>query len=70
MKRKNRFPAGWSEDRVRRALQHYESQTEDEAVAEDEASFERSKQTVMKVPRALVPRIRQLIAKHQKSGAA
>jgi hypothetical protein len=31
----DRFPEGWDADRVRRVLEHYESQTEDEAVAED-----------------------------------
>ena len=36
----NRFPPGWDEARVRDVLEHYQSQTEDEAVAEDEAAFE------------------------------
>jgi hypothetical protein len=44
---------------------HYEEQTEDEAVAEDEAAFEDSTQTVMEVPNELVPAIRELIARHQ-----
>ena len=35
----NRFPPGWDEARVRDSCEHYESQTEDEAVAEDEAAF-------------------------------
>ncbi len=61
----HRFPAGWNEERVRRVLTHYEKQTEDEAVAEDEAAFEDSTQTVMEVPNDLVPAIRELIAKHQ-----
>ena len=59
----SKFPRGWDEDRVRRVLAHYEKQNEDEAVAEDEASFDDAKQTVMEVPRALVPVIRELIAK-------
>ena len=46
-------------------LMHYEEQTEDEAVAEDEASFEDSTQTMMAVPNELVPAVRELIAKHQ-----
>ncbi len=33
----SRFPEGWDDKRVREVLQHYETQTEDEAVAEDEA---------------------------------
>jgi hypothetical protein len=38
-KAKTKFPPGWDEERVRRILEHYENQSEDEAVAEDEASF-------------------------------
>jgi hypothetical protein len=49
---------------VRQVLAHYEEQTEDEAVAEDEAAMEESTQTVMEVPHELVPAIRELIAKH------
>jgi hypothetical protein len=49
---------------VRKVLTHYEEQTEDEAVAEDEAALEESTQTVMEVPHELVPAIRELIAKH------
>jgi hypothetical protein len=63
--RQNRFPPGWSEERVRRVLAHYEEQTEDEALAEDEAAFEARDQTVMEVPTELVPAIRELIAKHR-----
>jgi hypothetical protein len=59
------FPPGWDEERVRQVLAHYEEQTEDEAVAEDEAAIEESTQTVMEVPHELVPAIRELIAKHQ-----
>jgi hypothetical protein len=63
--KKNKFPKGWDEERVRRVLAHYEKQTEEEAVAEDEAAFEDRTQTLMEVPRALVPTIRELIAKQQ-----
>jgi hypothetical protein len=59
------FPPGWDEERVRKVLAHYEEQTEDEAVAEDESAFEDSTQTVMEVPHTLVQAIRELIAKHQ-----
>ena len=62
---KNKFPKGWDEDRVRRVLAHYEEQTEDEAVAEDEAAFEDRTQTLMEVPKQLVPAIRELIAKQR-----
>jgi hypothetical protein len=61
----NKFPDGWDEGRTQRVLGHYEGQTEDEAVAEDEAGIE-SSETVMNVPRNLVPKVRELIAKHQR----
>jgi len=60
------YPAGWNEDRVRKLLQHYETQTEDEAGAEDEAAFRRRDQTVMVVPTRLVPRITKMIAREGK----
>ena len=63
--RQHRFPPGWDAERVQKVLAHYEEQTEDEAVAEDEAALEDQTQTMMKVPTALVPAIRELIAKHQ-----
>ena len=63
--REKRFPSGWDEERVRRVLAHYEDQTEEEAVAEDEAAVEEPDQTVMEVPTTLVPAIRELIAKHE-----
>jgi len=56
---KTKFPTGWDEARVRRVLAHYEQQSEDEAVAEDEAAA----RTFMEVPRKLVPAVRELIAK-------
>ena len=56
------FPPGWDEERVRRILQHYDSLTEDEEVAEDEAAFEDSTQTVMEIPNELVPTVRALLA--------
>jgi hypothetical protein len=67
MSKQSRFPEGWNESRVKRVLEHYESQSEDEAVAEDEAAFEQRDQTVMEVPSDLVPIVRELIAKHRKA---
>jgi len=63
--KQSKFPTGWDEEKVKRVLAHYESQTEEEAVAEDEAVFERESQTVMEVPKKLVPLVRELIAKSQ-----
>ncbi len=65
--KKTKFPLGWNEERVRRVLAHYEEQTEEEAVAEDEAAFEGAKETVMEVPKELVPTVRDLIAKRRRA---
>jgi hypothetical protein len=66
MKRTGKYPPGWDEARVRRVLEHYETQTDEEAVAEDEAAFEVT-DTAMTVPADLVPVVRQLIGKHRRS---
>ncbi|MGD9163079.1 MAG: hypothetical protein PVG39_32035 [Desulfobacteraceae bacterium] len=60
---KNRFPKGWDEDRIKHVLDHYENQTEEEAVAEDEAAWEDISQTFVKVPNELIPAVRELLAK-------
>jgi len=59
-----RFPTGWDEEKVRRVLAHYEEQTEEDALLEDEAGMEPS-ETVMNVPHDLVPEVRELIAKRR-----
>ena len=58
MKRESHFPPGWDAERVRRVLEHYESQTEDEAVAEHEAAYEDPTHTMMAIPKELVPTVR------------
>ncbi|HVE91108.1 MAG TPA: hypothetical protein VNE62_02245 [Actinomycetota bacterium] len=65
MKAENRLPPGWSEERVRRVLEHYESQTDEEAVAEDEAAYSSDGQTMIQVPTDLVPEVRDLLARRQ-----
>ncbi len=67
MSKQSHFPPGWDEARVRRVLEHYESQSDEEAVAEDEAAFEGTTHTAMEVPVDLVPAVRELIAKHRRS---
>jgi hypothetical protein len=65
---KNQFPPGWDEARVRDVIEYYENQTEDEAVAEDEAAFADS--TMMAVPPPLVPEVRELIARYEEKKAS
>ena len=63
--KQSQFPPGWDDKQVQKVIAHYEAQTEEEAVAEDEAAFEDQTQTVMEIPTELVPIVRELIAKHQ-----
>jgi hypothetical protein len=65
-KSKQKFPPGWNEKRVRAVIKHYENQTEEEALAEDEAA-RNAEHTLMSVPTELVPVVRKLIAEHQRS---
>ena len=60
-----KLPPGWDESRVRRVVDHYESQTDDEAATEDQEAFESTTHTAMEVPVELVPEVRQLIAKRR-----
>lgn len=61
-----KFPPGWNEARVRRVLEYYESQTDEEAASEIRSALEN---TTMEVPTALVPIVRELIAKRKSSRA-
>ncbi|NQU38834.1 MAG: hypothetical protein HQ523_02670 [Lentisphaerae bacterium] len=65
--KKGDFPSGWTEDRVREVLVYYETQSQAEAVAEDEAAIENPSQTLMEVPNELVPQVRELIARKKAS---
>ena len=60
-----KFPEGWDESRVQRLLERYESQTDEEAVAEDEAAFESTTHTAMEIPVDLVPKVRELLGKRR-----
>lgn len=60
-----RYPAGWDEARVKQVLAHYEQQSDDEAVAEDEAAYESTTHTTMEVPVDLVSAVRELLAKRR-----
>jgi hypothetical protein len=62
----NKYPRGWNEARIRRVIEHYESQTDEETAAEIEAGLA---STTMEVPTALVPVVRELIAKRKSARA-
>jgi len=61
-----KFPDGWDEQRVRRVLEHYENQSDDQAVAEGEAAYDDQTQSFIEIPIELVPQVRQMIAKHKR----
>ena len=64
----SKYPPGWDEERVKRLIQHYESLTDEEQVAEDEAAVsESSEQAVVTVPISLLPAVRQLLADYERS---
>jgi hypothetical protein len=67
MTKRSRFPNVWDEARVKRVIEHYEAQSETEAIAEDEAAIALEDQTLMEVPTDLVPIVRELIAKQRKA---
>ena len=59
----NKFPPGWDQNRVKAVISHYENQTDEEAIAEDEAAFEDTNCSFIEVPNELVPAVRELIAR-------
>ena len=38
---RNTYPTGWDKKRVQEVIDHLETRTEEETIAEDEAAFER-----------------------------
>jgi hypothetical protein len=63
--KQNCFPTGWDIERVRRVIAHYERLSEEKAVAQDEAAYEKPGQSMIEVPSELIPKIRNLIAQKQ-----
>ena len=63
------FPPGWDEERVHRVVEYYETQTQDEALAEAKAAFENANYSVMVVPNDLVPAVRTLLADHARQNS-
>ena len=62
---KKYFPPGWDEERVRQVLIHYETQTEEDAIVEDERAFKETSRTTIKVPIELMPVTRDVIAQYE-----
>ena len=65
MKEDSGFPPGWDEGaRPVDLLVHYESQTEEQAVAEDEESLADKTQTVWRYPTSSFPAVRELLSRN------
>ncbi|KOR32685.1 hypothetical protein TI05_05730 [Achromatium sp. WMS3] len=62
--KQSKFPNGWNEARIKSVIDHYEMQSEEEAVIEDETEFDLSNHTFMEIPIQLVPKVRELIANY------
>ncbi|MBV5323225.1 hypothetical protein JZU51_00350 [bacterium] len=62
--KQSKFPKGWDESKLQTVLSHYEGQSEDDAVNEDETVLNDQSQTLMEVPKGLVAVVRELIARH------
>ena len=62
---KGKFPIGWDERAVQEVIDHYEDQTEEEVLAEDESACDDPNRTMMEIPKELVPIVRELIARYE-----
>lgn len=59
----NRYPKGLNRKKVRKLIDYYENQTDEEAIAEAEAAYREPKTTMMQIPNELVPQVQKLISK-------
>ena len=57
------YPKGWNRKRTQALIHYYENQSDDQAIAEDDAAYREPKTTMMHVPKDLVRRVQKLIAK-------
>lgn len=65
--KKQKYPRGWNEKRVREVIAHYEGQSEDEQASEIEAALQAEATTLIPVPNDLVPLVLKLIKKNKRS---
>jgi hypothetical protein len=66
--KKQRFPKGWDEQRVKQLIAELDARTDEEWIAADEAAAaDADDQTVITVPTSLLPEIRRLLASHKSA---
>jgi hypothetical protein len=64
--KKQKFPKGWDEERVKALIAELDARTDEEWIAADEAAAaDADDQTVISVPKKLLPEIRRLLAAHK-----
>lgn len=63
--KKQVLPKGWTHEKIRKVIAHYDNMTDEELAAEDEAAFSDPRMTRMLVPTELVPAIAHLIESRQ-----
>ena len=59
----NKYPKGWTRKKVQAVIAHYDTQTDDEAIAEAEAAHRKPKSVMVEVPLKLLPRVRRVLAR-------
>ena len=62
---KERLPRGWNEKSIREIIDHYEKQTENEAVAEDEAAFSQEGYAIVPIPHEILPEVMLLLQDYE-----
>ncbi len=66
--KKQQFPRGWDEQRVKQLIAELDARTDEEWVAADEAAAaDADGQTDITVPTALLPEIRRLLGSHKSA---
>ncbi len=61
------FSSEWDEKGVERVLAHYETQTEEGSIVENERAFEKRSRTVIEIPVGLMPAVRKMVAQQERS---
>lgn len=58
------LPKGWTVEDVQKIIEYYDRQTEEEGVEEIERMFAAEEAVIMEIPRPLVAKVKEMVAKH------
>ncbi len=67
VKKRQKLPAGWTEEKVKSIIDYYDNQSEQDAIREAEEVFGDDRCTVMEIPVSLVDKVRALIERAKKN---